>query len=142
MRFLPGCLLIILPGMASLMQPAHAQENDAPHISSAHFGLVHPEGVDVAGYSVEQKFANNVYSFYTFGFPSLAAIGFSYYEQYAGNGLSATAGVGVGFVVYGSVSYQLRIGQQDFIKLGAGWGAGVAYSGGYPVLSYEHRFAQ
>jgi hypothetical protein len=142
MRNLLACLLLILPGMASLLQPAHAQENDTPHISSAHFGLVHPEGVDVAGYSVERKFDGNVYSFYTFGFPSLAAIGFSYYGQYAGNGLTATAGVGVGFVLYGSVAYQFRAGQNDFIKLGAGWGAGVAYSGGYPVLSYEHRFAQ
>lgn len=140
MRFLHLCILVL--GVESVMSLAHAEANDIPHFSSAHVGLVHPEGVDVAGYSVENKIDRNIYSFYTFGFPSLAAIGFSYYEKYAGSGFSATAGVGVGFVLYGSVSYQISAGQYDFIKAGAGWGAGVAYSGWYPVLSYEHRFAQ
>lgn len=119
-----------------------AEEIDPPRVSSTHLGLMHPEGVDVAGYSAERKFTQDIYSFYTFGFPSLAAMGLTYYEQYEGSGFSATAGVGVGFVMYGSVAYQWRIGQQDYLKFGAGLAAGVAYSGAFPVLSYEYRFAQ
>lgn len=96
----------------------------------------------MAGYSVEKEFSHNVYSFYTFGFPALAAIGLTYYQRYNGDGVTATAGAGIGFVLYGSVGYQWRTGKQDYIKLGAGLATGVAYSGAIPVLSYEHRFAQ
>lgn len=121
---------------------AWAAEDEAARVRSVHFGFVHSEGVDLAGYSVEKKFSHNVYSFYTFGIPSFAAMGLSYYGQYNEDGLTATAGVGIGFVLYGAVAYQWRTGKQDFIKLGAGLAAGVAYSGAIPVLSYEHRFAQ
>jgi hypothetical protein len=121
---------------------ACAAEDEVARVSSAHLGFVHPEGVDLAGYSVEEKFSRNVYSFYTFGIPSFAATGLSYYEQYNGDGLTATAGVGIGFVLYGAVAYQWRIGKQGYFKLGAGLAAGVAYSGAIPVISYEHRFAQ
>jgi hypothetical protein len=107
---------------------------------SFHLGLMHPNGVDVAGYSVEKKFSNNIYSFYNFGLPSLAAIGFTYYEEHKGNGFTATAGVGIGFVMYGSVAYQWKIEQQHYLKFGAGLAAGVAYSGVFPVMSYEYRF--
>lgn len=119
---------------------AWAAENEATKVRSAHLGFLHPEGVDLAGYSVEKEFSGNVYSFYTFGIPALAALGLSYYEQYNGDGFTATAGVGIGFVLYGSAAYQWRIGQQDYFKLGAGFAAGVAYSGGLPIISYEHRF--
>jgi len=115
---------------------------DALRVQSVHLGLVHPAGVDAVGYSVEGKFSNDLYSFYTFGYPALAAMGFTYYEQYGGNGLTATAGVGIGFILYGSVAYQWRIGQQHFFKFGAGLGTGVSYNGAFPVLSYEYRFEQ
>jgi hypothetical protein len=121
---------------------AVAEEMDATSVQSFHLGLVHPAGVDVVGYSVEKKFSNGLYSFYTFGFPALAAMGFTYYEQYGGNGLTATAGVGIGFILYGSAAYQWRIGQQHFLKFGAGLGTGVSYNGAFPVLSYEYRFEQ
>jgi len=121
---------------------ACAAEDEAARVSSAHLGFVHPEGVDLAGYSVEEKFSRNVYSFYTFGIPSFAAMGLSYYEQYNGDGFTATAGVGIGFVLYGSAAYQWRTGQRDYFKFGVGLGAGVAYSGALPILSYEHRFDQ
>lgn len=107
---------------------------------SFHLGLMHPNGVDVAGYSVEKKLSNNTYSFYNFGFPSLAAIGFTYYEEHKGNGFTATAGIGIGFVMYGSVAYQWKIEQQNYFKFGAGLATGIAYSGVFPVMSYEHRF--
>jgi len=107
---------------------------------SFHLGLMHPNGVDMAGYSVERKFSNDIYRFYNFGFPSLAAIGFTYYEKHKGNGFTATAGVGIGFVMYGSVAYQWKVEQQHYLKFGAGLATGVAYSGAFPVMSYEYRF--
>lgn len=107
---------------------------------SIHFGLMHPNGVDLVGYSVEKQIAPNVFRFYSFGIPSLAAIGFTYYEEYKGSGISATAGVGIGFVMYGSMAYQLRIEAQHYLKFGVGLVTGVAYSGMYPVVSYEYRF--
>jgi hypothetical protein len=121
---------------------AGAGEMDNVQVKSVHLGLVHPAGVDVLGYSVEKELGNGLYSFYTFGFPALAAMGFSYYEQYGGNGFTATAGVGIGFILYGSAAYQWQIGQRHYLKFGAGLGTGVSYNGAYPVLSYEYRFAQ
>ena len=117
-----------------------AEENDAVDEQSFHLGFMHPNGVDAAGYGVEKKFYNNIYSFYNFGFPSLAAIGFTYYEEHKENGLTATAGVGIGFIMYGSVAYQWKMEQQHYLKFGAGLATGVAYSGIFPVLSYEYRF--
>jgi hypothetical protein len=134
-KYLP----FILSCYASL---AGAADDERSKLRSAHLGFVHPEGVDLAGYSVETKLGNNVYSFYTFGIPSIAALGLSYYEQYNGNGFFASAGAGIGFVLYGSVAYQWKIEQQHFFKLGAGLAAGVAYSGAIPVMSYEYRFDQ
>jgi hypothetical protein len=106
-----------------------AEDIDGVDEKSFHVGLMHPNGVDVAGYSVEKKLSNNTYSFYNFGLPSLAAIGFTYYEEYKGNGFTATAGIGIGFVMYGSVAYQWKIEQQNYLKFGAGLATG-----------YEHRF--
>ncbi|HSB34127.1 MAG TPA: hypothetical protein VLG39_06705, partial [Nitrospirota bacterium] len=38
--------------------------------TSVHAGFLYPNGVDLAGYTVEQSISENVYYFYTFGFPS------------------------------------------------------------------------
>lgn len=123
---------------------ALADSEGAAKEQSFHMGLMHPNGVDLAGYSVEKKFnnelSNNIYHFYNFGFPSLAATGFSFYENRNGNGFTATAGVGIGFVMYGSAAYQLKIDKNQFIKLGAGLGFGILHSGLFTVISYEHRF--
>ena len=117
-----------------------AEDIDVANEQSFHLGLLHPNGVDMAGYSVEKKFSNDIYSFYNFGFPSLAAIGFTYYAEHKGDGFTATAGVGIGFVMYGSIAYQWKIEQQNYFKFGAGLATGIAYSGVFPVMSYEHRF--
>ena len=109
-------------------------------VRSYHVGLLHPNGVDVAGYSIEKRIGDKVYRFYNFGFPSLAAVGLSYYGNFRGNGPTGTVGVGIGSVLYGSLAYQWRLEEMDYLKLGAGLTAGVAYSGVYPVLAYEHRF--
>ena len=109
-------------------------------LRSYHIGLLHPNGVDVVGYSVEKRIGDKVYRFYNFGFPSLAAAGLSYYASYQGNGPTGTVGVGVGSVIYASLAYQWRFDDRAYLKLGAGLTAGVAYSGPYPVLAYEHRF--
>lgn len=123
---------------------AVAEQSDTEQTQSFHLGLMHPNGVDLAGYSVEKKFSNafsnNIYSFYNFGFPSLAATGFSFYGNRNGNGFTATAGIGIGFVLYGSAAYQCKIEQDQYIKLGAGLGFGVAHSGLLTVISYEYRF--
>lgn len=106
-----------------------------------HAGFLYPNGVDVVGYTVERKLeaSEKLYHFYTFGFPSLAATGISYYQNFVDNGFVATAGVGIGFVLYSSVAYQWRVGCRQYLKLGAGYATGIAYSGAFPALSYEHR---
>lgn len=129
---LVGCLLIFLSFTSS------AATEDV--IESFHLGGLHPNGVDVVGYSVEKKLKNNIYSFYNFGIPSFSALGINYYQAYNDSGVTGTIGVGIGSIMYASLAYQWKIHMMDYLKLGAGFATGVAYTGAYPVLSYEHRF--
>ena len=107
---------------------------------SMHVGVMHPSGVDVVGYTFEQRLDDHLYAFCTFGFPSLAAVGVGYYENYHGNGFVGNAGIGIGSVLYGSMAYQVRLQQEQYIKIGAGYTASIIYSGVYPVFGYEYRF--
>jgi hypothetical protein len=116
-----------------------AQYKMSPKVSSLHTGLFHPNGVNAVGYSVEQQTRQGLYWFYTMGFPSLAAIGLSYYDNHGDAGLFATGGIGIGSILYGSLGYQWTLGNRQYIKAGAGLTAGIAYEGPFPVLSYERR---
>jgi len=120
--------------------PSLSAAEERTATSLVHAGFLYPNGVDLAGYTVERSIADNVYYFYTFGFPSLAAAGLSYYADYEGNGLSGTIGVGLGSVLYASLVYQWKIADKQYLKTGAGFTTGIAYTGAYPALSYEHRF--
>ncbi len=126
------CVLLLAPALGA------AEEGTAT--ASVHAGFLYPNGVDLVGYTVEKSISNNVYYFYTFGLPSLAAAGLCYYADYEGNGLSGTIGVGIGSVLYASVVYQWKIAGKQYLKTGAGFTTGIAYTGAYPALSYEYRF--
>lgn len=130
--------ILLTTGMAgaAFAETAAAQGR----ISSIHAGFLDPKGVDLFGYSVEHDLTNNFYSFYTFGLPSLAATGISYYGNYNGNGPAVTIGIGVGSVLYTAAVYQLHVAERHVIKLGGGYTTGVAYTGLFPALSYELRF--
>jgi len=108
--------------------------------SSIHIGIMHPNGVDLVGYSTEKQLNNHWYRFYTFGLPALAATGFSYYDYYQGNGFTHTLGIGIGSVIYGSIAYQHQLNKKQYLKIGVGLTTGIAYSGIYPVFAYENRF--
>lgn len=134
-------LLIVLTLLIICMAGATFGETAPPgRTTSLHAGFLDPNGVDVIGYSAERDLGNKFYHFYTFGFPSLAATGISYYCNYNGSGLAATVGVGIGSVAYTSLVYQLHFAERHVIKLGGGYTTGVAYTGLYPALSYELRF--
>ena len=133
LKYLSFCALALLPW-------THGYAQDDESIRSAHFGLFYSNGVDIAGYTVEKRINADVYSFYTFGFPALAALGLSYYRSYEGDGFTSSIGVGIGSVLYGSMAYQWQTDKLHYLKLGAGLTVGVAYGGVYPVLSYEYRF--
>jgi hypothetical protein len=135
-------LWAFLVGAAPANAAGEAAGESAPQmeISSVHAGFLYPNGVDVLGYTIEHKINNKFYCYYTFGLPSLAAAGISYYCDYNGNGIAATAGIGIGSVAYGSLVYQIRITDRNFLKLGGGYTTGIAYTGLYPALSYEFRY--
>jgi hypothetical protein len=135
-----SCYKITLFALMLLRASDLLADEVASTIESIHLGFMYPNGVDIAGYTVEKKFSNELYSFYTFGVPSFAAVGVTYNKNYKGNGVTGSFGVGIGSIMYGSFAYQWQIGKSDYLKLGAGLTTGVAYSGGFPALSYEHRF--
>ncbi|MDD2898043.1 MAG: hypothetical protein PHI31_04955 [Desulfuromonadaceae bacterium] len=134
------CTLLTAAVIIGLVCRATAEAEQPRRTSSVHAGFLYPAGVDVAGYTAEVGLSDHWYWYYTFGFPSLAATGFSCYADYDGNGPVATAGVGIGSVAYASVVYQLRVADNQYLKLGGGYTTGVAYTGLYPALSYEMRF--
>lgn len=109
---------------------------------SYHLGLMYPNGADIVGYTVEHKIKGNLYRFYTFGLPSVASIGLIHYANYEGNGISTSFGVGLGYLsmIHGSMSYQWKIAETDYMKLGVGLATSLVYNGAFPVVSYEHRF--
>lgn len=133
---LTNCVLFICGAMTATA----AESSLSKRASSAHAGFFYPNGVDIAGYTVENALSHNFYGYYTFGVPSFAAAGVSYYHDYEGHGLTATLGVGIGSVLYTSIAYQLQLAGQHYLKLGGGYTTGVAYSGLYPALAYEYRF--
>ena len=108
--------------------------------TSFHGGFMDPNGVDIVGYTAQTKINDSFYRYYTFGFPSLVAVGLNYYDNYQGNGFTGTLGVGIGSILYGSLAYQVNVKNTHYLKLGGGYTSSVAYSGLYPVLSYEIRF--
>lgn len=106
--------------------------------ASFHGGFFHPSGVDVAGYTVEHRW-RGVYPYYTFGIPSFAAAGVAVYQNHDRHGVVATAGVGIGSIAYASAAYQWKLREGTFLKAGAGYATGIAYSGLFPVASIEWR---
>lgn len=112
---------------------------ESQSIQSLHLGFLHPNGVDVVGLSTEKKISGRLYQFYNFGIPSFAALGINYYGTYTGNGLNATAGVGLGSIAYSSATYQWRVGKFNYVKFGIGYTTGIDYNGLFPALAYEHR---
>ena len=132
-------VLFAFAAMAGLSSNVRA-ESLRERVPTLHAGFLNQNGVDIAGYSVEQRLRNKIYWFYTFGMPSIAAAGISYYTDFNKNGPVATIGVGIGSVLYSSLVYQFRISDKHFIKAGAGYTTGILYNGIYPAVSYEMRF--
>jgi len=111
-----------------------------PHkAASFHAGLFHPNGVDLFGYSVEERTPQGLYWYYTLGFPSIAAIGLSSYGDYRAAGPFITGGIGIGSILYGSLGYQWPLGGNQYLKAGAGLTTGINYEGAFPALVYERR---
>lgn len=120
---------------------AGAGEAAAPgRTPSFHGGFLHPAGVDVLGYTVEHRWREGVYPYYTFGLPSFAAAGLAFYAEHDRPGPVVTVGVGLGSIAYASVAYQWRLRERLFLKVGGGYTTGIAYSGLFPVASVEKRY--
>ncbi len=136
------CCRLALMALVAIGTAHEARADTVNHatVASSHAGIFHHSGVDLLGYTVERPLSARLYGFYTLGFPSLVAGGYSYYGNFHHHGAVATLGIGIGSVLYASLAYQWRVSGQHYLKLGTGYTAGVAYSGPYPVLSYEHRF--
>lgn len=132
--------MLICAALSAATPAAGDESSSLNRTASIHGGFFYPGGVDIAGYTVEHKLGNNFYGYYTFGFPSFAAAGFSCYKNYNNNGPVATVGAGVGPGFYAVLLYQLRIAEKQFMKLGGGFANGIAYTGAFPVISYEIRF--
>jgi len=135
-----SCILLLTGALTGATAKSSGESPpQSERIASVHAGFLYPNGVDIIGYTVEHNLKNNFHGYYTFGFPSLAAVGVTYYSDYNGNGLTATLGVGIGSVFYTSLAYQLRLTERHYLKLGGGYATGIAYTGLYPSLSYEFR---
>jgi hypothetical protein len=131
--------IIMVGGLIMLILFSQAEASD-DKTKSYHAGLFHPNGLDIAGYSVEEKIDDGIYRYYTFGVPTGASIGYNYYNNFKGNGLTATVGIGIGILFTTSLAYQLHLDRENYFKIGAGYTANIAYEGIFPVLSYERRF--
>lgn len=142
MRKFPTSLNIffVLAVYMALVQPANAESNDEDIYTSTHFGVFSSTGADLAGYRKTLAIGEGLYSYYSFGLPSMVSVGFSFYENYHDNGIVLTAGHGVGTLMNLSVSYQIKIDQRHYLELGIGYGILFEGKGLIPVVSYVvHR---
>ena len=103
---------------------------------SFHLGVVHPSGANLIGYSVERQMDDKLYWYYTIGVPSILAVGITHYSNRDGNGLTATLGGGLGYSLYASIAYQMKLGNNNFLKLGTG----LALATYYPYVSSDESY--
>ena len=117
----------------SIAQTAAAEELE----NSFNFGFLHPSGINLLGYTVEGHIDHKLYGYFTIGVPSLFAIGITHYSNHDGNGVTATLGAGLGYWLYASIAYQVKLGNKNFLKLGAS----LALATYYPYVSSEESYA-
>ena len=141
MKYLYTLIFFLYVCSAIICLPSVAYGDSLPKKGATiHAGFFYPNGIDLIGYTAENTIKTDIYYYYTFGFPSIAATGISYYSNYISNSVVISIGVGIGSIGYSSLEYQLRVADKQYIKLGVGYTTGIAYTGMYPVLSYEYRF--
>ncbi len=139
----------LLASLLLVFSIAHAGASDGA-VRSIHAGVLHPNGIDLFGYSVERHMDNKLYWYYTIGVPSVLAIGITHYSNRDGNGLTATLGAGLGYSLYVAIAYQVKLGNKNFLKLGAASTLATYYPFApsevsyyvetHPVIAYEYRF--
>jgi len=138
-----------LASLLLVISIAHAGAADEA-VRSFHVGVWHPNGIDLIGYSVERRMNKKLYWYYTIGLPSVLAIGITHYSNRGGNGLAATLGAGLGYSLYAAMAYQVKLGNKNFLKLGAASTIATYYPFApseeshyvqiHPVIAYEYRF--
>ena len=119
--------------------PTFADNEGADKLKSVHYGFFSSTGADFVGWETKSLIGSGLYSYYSFGFPSLVTAGIAHYENYNNGGIVLTAGVGFGTVMNASVSYQWKIEKQKYFEFGAGYALFFEGRGLFPVISYLIR---
>jgi len=139
-RFLQLAISIAVVNCLFLSAACFAESRHDDIYKSFHFGTFSSTGADLVGYRTISPIVGGIYSYYSFGIPSIASVGLSFYENYRGDGIILTGGYGVATLFNASASYQWKIKRDHFIEVGAGYGLLFEGQGFIPIISYViHR---
>lgn len=133
-------LLLPLATPAKEMQAEPSATNE-PKTWTFNAGIGSPKAWNYAGITKEYLLDDHTTVFITGGLgTALIGTGIAYYGNREGNGIAASAAIGI-VDLQATLAYQIKLGAQDFISAGASYG--MFFMQCYcwlPVLSYEHRY--
>ncbi|OGS94114.1 MAG: hypothetical protein A3H31_07205 [Gallionellales bacterium RIFCSPLOWO2_02_FULL_57_47] len=135
---------------AALLFPAlsPAQEESAappaatePKTWTFNAGIGSPKAWNYVGVTREYLLDDHTAFFVTAGLgTALVGAGLVYYGNREGNGIAVSSAIGI-VDLQATLAYQLKVGPQDFVAMGASYGAFFMQCTCWlPVLSYEHRY--
>lgn len=121
--------------------PAHASDDDSQVTWVSSAGLGSLGAWNYAGVRREVARSEHVSTYLAGGLGTiLFGAGVAYYSARDGNGVAASATIGV-VGAHANLMYQFRLDAKDYIVAGASYGQFfMQYQGWAPVLAYERRF--
>ena len=123
----------------NISQSVFAAAKDNEVFKTKHYGLFSSTGTDLIGWETISPAGAGFYTFYSFGFPSFVTAGAAYFSNYNNDGLVLKTGVGIGALLYGSISYQIKLEKNNYFEFGGGYAYFFEGKGLYPIISYVVR---
>lgn len=126
------------PAQEESTAPPAANE---PKTLTFNAGIGSPKAWNYVGVTKEYLLDDHTAYFVTGGLgTALIGAGIAYYGNRESNGIVVTSAIGI-VDLQATLAYQLKVGPQDFIAMGATYGVlFMQCTCWLPVLSYEHRY--
>lgn len=138
---------IVLFAACCFCRTAYSDDSEVRQMHAIHAGFFFPDGMDSLGFSSTVQFHEHCHRYYTFGYPAIAALGISCYQDFWGKGWTASLGTGLGLLNQGNITlaYQWPIQAESsdtdtYVRLGVGYASSLIFNGAVPIIALEQRW--